>query len=212
MRFFKKLLFIQLIILTLSCTVNAEDIFTDVSSGHWAYEHICNVYKKGLINGYPDKTFRPEELVTRGEFCKILLNSAGLDAYKMENPTGHWAYPYMTTLKDCTWSYEDWYLTDFNPDVFINRGEAALGISEIYLGHPYCWMNPVKQYNDKANFGGFHECIAVVSHYNLMNGYDDGCFHPEYNITRAELCAIVDRAFGNLGQNEIYNSSQIYNR
>lgn len=72
-------------------------------------------------------------------------------------------------------------------------------------------MSDVKAYNDKANFGGYHECIAVVSFYKIMNGYDDGCFHPEYSITRAELCAVIDRAFGNLLPGEIYNSSQVYN-
>jgi len=47
--------------------------FSDVSPGHWAYATIERATRAGLIEGYPDQTFRPEALVSRAEACALLL-------------------------------------------------------------------------------------------------------------------------------------------
>ncbi len=42
--------------------------------GHWAAEPIDIFMRRGFIRGYPDKTFRPNQSITRAEFVKILDN------------------------------------------------------------------------------------------------------------------------------------------
>lgn len=46
--------------------------FSDVPQGYWAYDAIMALAQRGVINGYPDGTFRPEKGVTRAEFAKML--------------------------------------------------------------------------------------------------------------------------------------------
>jgi hypothetical protein len=47
--------------------------FTDISSAHWAYEAVNNlVTNYGCLSGYPDGTFRGDELVTRYEFAAAM--------------------------------------------------------------------------------------------------------------------------------------------
>lgn len=47
--------------------------------GHWAKEEIYTLIRKGIINGYPDKTFKPDNYITRAEFLVLLSR-----AYKWE--------------------------------------------------------------------------------------------------------------------------------
>ncbi|MDB9511972.1 S-layer homology domain-containing protein [Kamptonema animale CS-326] len=39
--------------------------FKDVTNNHWAYKDIQNASTKGFLAGYPDKTFQPEQLISR---------------------------------------------------------------------------------------------------------------------------------------------------
>ena len=45
-------------------------MFTDIE-GHWAKEYIEEAAKDGIVNGFQDGTFRPDEPLTRAQFCKI---------------------------------------------------------------------------------------------------------------------------------------------
>ena len=47
-------------------------IFKDVSSEHWAAKVIEELAEKGVVNGYEDGTFRPDEPITRAEAATIL--------------------------------------------------------------------------------------------------------------------------------------------
>lgn len=201
----KKLLCILLTfaLLTTFVTAMADAVeFLDFSPAHWAYNNVNEMVSKGIIKGYPDGTFRPEDNVTRGEFCAMLSKAANL--YIDENATGnHWATPYAETIKQATWTYEDWYLKNTDLDATINRSEAALGICDVYLGYPQSLIFKMAEvnnylqasYKDFSNIGDFAECVYTLSKNGIMNGYEDGCFHPEYPITRAELCTVLLRAF-----------------
>ena len=48
--------------------------FSD-TKGHWAEAEISKFNDLGYISGYEDKTFKPNNSVTRAEFVKILNNS-----------------------------------------------------------------------------------------------------------------------------------------
>ncbi|MGI5873610.1 MAG: Spy0128 family protein [Bacillota bacterium] len=48
-----------------------EDAFSDVS-GHWAERNVQRASAQGLINGYPDGTFKPDQRITRAEAMTIV--------------------------------------------------------------------------------------------------------------------------------------------
>lgn len=52
--------------------------FADVSADHWASGYINIADQRGLIKGYPDKTFNPEGNVTYAESLTILVRAVGL--------------------------------------------------------------------------------------------------------------------------------------
>jgi hypothetical protein len=53
----------------------------DDIAGHWAVKPIETFLKRNYVNGYPDRTFRPEQSITRAEFVKVLDNVYNWDKY-----------------------------------------------------------------------------------------------------------------------------------
>ena len=222
----KKLICLLLTLASLTAFVPAMASgaeFSDFSPSHWAYNSVTAMVNKGVIEGYPDGTFRPENNVTRGEFCAMLSKAANL--YVDGNAAGdHWAAPYAETIKQSTWTYKDWYLGNGDLDAVINRGEAALGICDVYLGYPQSLIFMTEEvnnylqtsYKDFSDIGGFAACVYTLSKNGILSGYDDGCFHPGYTITRAELCTVLLKAFtdkntgdSNTSINENNNNIQV---
>ncbi|MCX8052516.1 MAG: S-layer homology domain-containing protein [Armatimonadetes bacterium] len=55
---------------------SATEPFKDVPSNHWAAEAVQKLKDKGILKGYPDKTFRGDEPVTRYELAAALVRFA----------------------------------------------------------------------------------------------------------------------------------------
>ena len=51
---------------------NMENPFSDVEENTWYYQYIMAASDMGLINGYPDGTFKPDNLITRAEAVTIV--------------------------------------------------------------------------------------------------------------------------------------------
>lgn len=47
-------------------------VATDVADNHWAKSFIDQALKTGIIEKFPDETFRPDAKVNRGEFAKLI--------------------------------------------------------------------------------------------------------------------------------------------
>ena len=110
----------------------AESNFFDLSVGHSNSEAIEYVHQQGIVSGYPDGSFRPEGLVNRAEFTKILVE-ATFSADKIERcksssfpdvSVDEWFAPYVCMAK--SWGLVDGYPDEsFRPDGLINFAEAA---------------------------------------------------------------------------------------
>jgi len=63
---------------------NIKNPFTDLEETHWAYKEILALAKSGLVEGYPDKTYKPQENITRAEAMTVinkLLGRKPLESY-----------------------------------------------------------------------------------------------------------------------------------
>lgn len=85
-------------------------VYSDVLPGMWYTEAINAMTDGGLLNGYPDGLFHPNDYVTQGQFAKVLSEFYGLElpnygsasgycspchAYHDHTPVSvHWALPY----------------------------------------------------------------------------------------------------------------------
>lgn len=60
--------------------------FSDME-GHWAADYVAYAAAEGILNGYPDGTFKPDNNVTYYEITKMLVASTGVTADMLE---GQW--------------------------------------------------------------------------------------------------------------------------
>lgn len=82
--------------------VSAETRFNDVSETHWAYNNIENAASKGLIHGYEDNTFKPNNTMSKLEFLSVIPYGVA--------PVDHTDDYVKRTEEDC-----DAYVAKFNP-------------------------------------------------------------------------------------------------
>ena len=73
-------------------------IFPDVKPSFWASSYINMAAKKGVIAGFADGKFKPNQTVTAGPAVTILMRGLG---YKDENMGGVWPQGYMAEAKTC---------------------------------------------------------------------------------------------------------------
>ena len=73
-------------------------IFPDVKPSFWASSYINMAAKKGVIAGFADGKFKPNQTVTAGQAVTILMRGLG---YKDANMGGVWPQGYMAEAKTC---------------------------------------------------------------------------------------------------------------
>ena len=77
----KKLLTIAIIaIITTICSFSFVALakeFSDIDQSHWAFQYVDELSNQGVINGYDDGTYKPDNTVTRAEFIKLVLSTDG---------------------------------------------------------------------------------------------------------------------------------------
>ncbi len=102
--------------------------FTDVSAGDWYANYIAFAKQKGIADGYPDGTFRPNDTITRAEACKLLDEAIQLpvgDTPPFSDVSGEaWYTKHVGALYDMNVvdGYED---GTFRPGKKITRAEAV---------------------------------------------------------------------------------------
>lgn len=64
-----------------------QPTFTDSVPGDWHYPYIEAAVLRGVVGGYPDGTFRPNNSVTRGQLCKVIVLGRGWPASNPQTPS-----------------------------------------------------------------------------------------------------------------------------
>ncbi|MDR2712586.1 MAG: InlB B-repeat-containing protein, partial [Clostridiales bacterium] len=104
-----------------------DNIFRDVPEGVWYSQAVKYLAEIGIINGYEDGTFKPNQPITRAEFAKIAASfddiSSGADNPFSDLSDSHWAYSYIISCFMKGW-INGYPSGDFKPDNNITRAEA----------------------------------------------------------------------------------------
>lgn len=175
--------------------------FSDVK-GHWAEESVRKAAEKGLIGGYADGTFRPNQPVTRKQMAVILWRMAGKPQPEAQAP--------FTDLEGCGQEFRDaiaWghgkglingtTATTFSPDAALTR-QAAMKLLFGYAGgqagpEALLYSTYDGTYTDSARISGAAREAVYWGVYNgILNG-NGQTLNPRGNVTRAQLSAILVR-------------------
>lgn len=147
-----------------------------------------------VINGYPNGTFGPKLNVTREEAVKMVASAIGLDGT-----------PRTTSFKDVTamsWSsgfiqsaHEAGLLSsitgeNFRPKEKMTRGEMAFLLQQAFKLEAKSQDITI---SDISQTGALYEAINAIVAAGLSNGYPDGSFKPNNQVTREEFALFVAR-------------------
>src|SRR5450830_863597 len=171
--------------------VAASDI-----SGHWAQVTIQSWMDKGLIKGYPDGTFKPDQNLTRAEFMTLANRAFGYTTVVPITYTdvkaGSWYAPEVAKAKAAGYisGYPDGTMKPENP---ITREETATIIARLQHLNPD--VNATGKYIDASSISTWSKGqVGAVTSAKIMQGYPDGSFMPQGLMTRAEVVVASDNA------------------
>ena len=106
--------------------------YADVAADAWYNTAVSTMTKAGIVDGYPDGTFRPDAPITRAEMAKIISLFAKLDKSesRFSDIAGHWAEAYIKLVAGNGWiaGYPD---GTFGPQRNITRAETATMINRV---------------------------------------------------------------------------------
>ena len=109
-----------------------ENRYSDVAAGQWYNNAVSTMTRAGIVNGYPDGTFRPNAPITRAEMAKIIALFAKLDKStdRFPDAAGHWAEAYIRLAAGNGWieGYPD---GTFRPNQSITRAETVTMIDRV---------------------------------------------------------------------------------
>lgn len=105
--------------------------FPDLEQQAWYFPYVCSAHQNGIISGYPDGLFRPEQTINKVEALKIALLQAGLPLVTSYNDNfndispADWFWEYARIADQYTIIVSD-RQGDLHPEEMLNRGDFAL--------------------------------------------------------------------------------------
>lgn len=170
----------------------AASSFKDIK-GHWAERYIETAVAQGIIKGYPDGSFLPDEKVSRAEFISMLnraLGNTSLGSSRFGDVSvGAWYYN--DVAKAVTAGFVNGFGDgSFRPNYKITRQEAAVMLSGIVPTFGYSAnLNKHSDYRTVADWA--NTAMSKVSGKGYISGYTDGKLHPLDSLTRAQAAKII---------------------
>lgn len=184
--------------------------FTDVEDNFWGRDYIVELASKGVVNGYPDGSFKPNDNVKRADFLIMLLRGLGIDIsaekaaennFSDVDPASYYAAACSIAKKmgiasgngDGTFSPES-YIT--RQDMMILAKKAL----ENKLGNEITGdASVLDQFNDKADISAYAvNSLAAMVDAGIVNGMGEG-IAPKANTTRAQSAVIISKIIAYIG-------------
>jgi len=200
----------------------SEVYFDDVSTWYWAYDEVTACVDAGIVGGYEDGLYHPEWAVTRDQMAVYISRAlAGGDDNVPEftgpptfpdvpsDPEPFWALGYVeyAVAQNVVAGYDD---DLYHPEYEVTRDQMAVYVARALVAPtgeaaladyvPPAPRNfpdvPSTGYGDDGTdpFWAYKHIEYCVEH-GVVQGYDDGYYHPDYVVTRDQMAVYITRAF-----------------
>lgn len=173
----------------------SQGVATDYENS-WAHSTIEKWIREGLAEGLPDGSFHPERPVSRAEFMAFV------------NRAFDFVDEHEAVLADV--DEQEWFAREVRkalaagylqgtpdgrimPRELVSRQEAAVMLHRLLKLE----SSPLaaNSFADELEIADWSRgAIGALFAEGLMNGYSDGRFAPEDNLTRAQTVVLLDRA------------------
>lgn len=173
---------------------NANANFSDVAPTDYFYNDVMTLAERGIVKGFPDGSFRPNDSVTRGQAAKMIAGVLGLDTENVANPgfkdvsTTDEYYGAIAALANAgvIQGYPD---DTFKPAQPIQRNQMAKIIAGAFDLSASTGTTPFTDMNKD-----YEEAITALYENGITKGTSATTFGGNENVTRGQLAAMILRA------------------
>jgi len=200
------------LLLALSAVASAQS-FSDVRGDEWFAEAVDALAAEGIVSGRDDGSFGPSDPVTRAQLAALLARTLDLQDFPytpfIDVTTQDWfsgpvGALYQTGIVSGTGPIT------FSPQLPVSRQQAATLVMRALSYSPESqpaaegdYVLPpgtadlwLAGFRDRALIGPEHsESVANAYRLGIIEGAPDGWFYPSLTLTRAQMAAVLYRAF-----------------
>jgi hypothetical protein len=181
-------------------------------NGNWAEPFIRVLVGKGIIKGYPDGTFKPNQQVTRAEFAAMLNKAFDLQPIRdgkqfKDIPKKYWAKEVIDK------AYRGGFLAgyadgSFSPNrnilrieslVSLTNGSKLTAAANLNLDAIFADSAQVPSYGKDPLIAATQRCMAVGVDYDSSQ-LPGGNFNPNQAATRADVAALIHQVLVSTGK------------
>ncbi|MDD6483529.1 MAG: S-layer homology domain-containing protein [Clostridiales bacterium] len=180
---------------------NSYSVLTDIDSVSWAKPHIEKLFKLGVINGYDDGTFLPNNNVKREEYVKMILTAFGLEksgakADFADVSQNAWYYEYVAAAVEAG-IIQGIGDNKFGAGQDITRQDMAVIACRAakLAGKDLSKGQNITEFADKSGIADYAlESVEILTKNGIVNGID-GSFMPYSYATRAQVAVIISSLY-----------------
>lgn len=178
---------------------------TDLA-GHWSAPYVARLIGLEAIRGYPDRTFRPDTPVTRGQFAVLLAKALGsrpsseTTTFADDAQFPEWARASIATLTEqgIVSGVQTNGKLSFQFNRTISRAEMAVVLSRA-LGEAASDAKPVA-FADAALIPAWAApSVDKAAAAGIVQGPEAGSFLPSKDVSRAEAATAIYKLLKALG-------------
>jgi hypothetical protein len=188
----------QLFLTAVDDTETEVRYFTDVESGAWYYSWVQEAAYTGLVEGYGNGQFGPNDSLTRAQLIKVLAKLADVDVTQYSGTTQFtdvspdaWYAPYLAWAveQNIITGYED---GTFRPDQPIIRQHTCSILARYLRSQGVTVETTPAAFADDAllqqtSKADVYYCAAL----GVVNGIGDNLFDPNSVTTRGAMAKLV---------------------
>ena len=192
-------------------------------AGNWAEPFIRVLVEKGIIAGYPDGTFKPDQAVTRAEFAALLNKAFDLQPIRAgrrfkDVPKNYWAAAVIE--KAYRSGFLAGYPGSFGPKQNLLRIQGLVSVingsklepsGTLDLNSVFGDAAQVPNYGQNALIAATQRCVAVSVEYDSSK-LPGGNFGPNTIATRADVAAYIHQVLVGSGKLTALDKSNAANK
>jgi hypothetical protein len=223
----KRIVSVVLILMLAFGSVSFAATFKDVSASFWGYSFINEVADKGIVAGYTDGTFKPNDsiskyasvvMIYRAMRSSNLVPTASISAYRTKHSLTLITYevPDWTDLKDAVaYFLEVGVLSIADLKNFTDLGKlqnASRQDVSIFLGRALNLQLKVASQMNNLSFkdaalisNAAAPYVSILVNQQIVAGDTAGYFKPHDPVTRAQMAKMISlslKTWSNYGQTE----------
>jgi hypothetical protein len=181
-----------------------------VCTGYWAFEEIMACVDADIVQGYPEGDYKPLLAVTRDQMAVYVGRGlAGGDENVPPGPaepsfwdvgSDQWAYDYIeyAVAEGVVQGYAE---GDYKPALEVDRAQMAVYIARSIatptgeaglIGYE---PPETPTFPDVLTGHWAYKHVEYCVEHGVVQGYEDGWYHPEGVVTRDQMAVYVARAF-----------------